>query len=276
VNTIVVLPILIIGLVIYMLWEARWLAVKELPFYDQDLPEAFDGFRIIFLTDIHYNLYFPRKRLRRLVEQVNGTEPDLILLGGDYVDMSPHYIPGLFMELQALQARWGIYGVLGNHDYTVGGEEVKDWMKRAGITLLENDGKWLHRGKGKIKIAGVADIREAVPDLAPILWDVGDRDFLLLLSHNPDFAEELDTHLVNLVLSGHTHGGQITLFNRWAPLTSSNYGQRYRQGLVATSRTKVLISRGIGTVTLPFRFFARPEIWEVVLKKGTCPHGSHE
>lgn len=252
------------------------MAVKELLFYDPDLPEAFDGFRIVFLTDIHYNLYFSGKCLRRLVEQVNGMKPDLILLGGDYVDMSPRYIPGLFTELKALQVKVGMYGVLGNHDYHVGGEEMKVWMERAGIILLENDGKWLHRGKEKIKIGGVADCREAVPDLASILRDVGDRDFLLLLSHNPDFAEELDNRYVNLVLSGHTHGRQITLFNLWAPLTSSKYGQRYRQGLVVTLHTKVLISKGIGTVRLPFRFFARPEIWELILKKGAYPNENHE
>lgn len=91
---------------------------------------------------------------------------------------------------------------------------------------------------------------------------------MILLSHNPDYAEQLNTDLVDLQLSGHTHGGQVTLFGRWAPLLSSAYGQKYRSGVVSTAHTVVVVSKGIGTITPPVRLFCRPEIVLVRLSRG--------
>ncbi len=137
---------------------------------------------------------------------------------------------------------------------------------------------------GRIRLGGVADVNEGSPDLAPIFEcdanrrigankrggglstdGATDNYYVILLTHNPDLAERVDLAGIDLVLAGHTHGGQITVFGLWAPFTSSRYGQKYRGGVTETDDTTVIVTRGVGTVRLPMRFFARPEITIVKL-----------
>jgi uncharacterized protein len=107
------------------------------------------------------------------------------------------------------------------------------------------------------------------PRLGPIIEGTNADDFVILVSHNPDYAEELPPGAVDLTLSGHTHGGQITFFGLWAPYLPSDYGQRYRTGLVETENTTVIVSNGIGTIFPPIRFFAPPQIVEITLERGS-------
>jgi hypothetical protein len=93
------------------------------------------------------------------------------------------------------------------------------------------------------------------------------NDFVILVSHTPDFAENLKTDKIDLMLSGHTHGGEVTFFGLWAPYIPSDYGQKYRTGIIKTDKTTVLVSNGIGNTFLPIRFFARPQINIIDLEK---------
>ena len=111
------------------------------------------------------------------------------------------------------------------------------------------------------------DLWEGTQDLEATTQDALADDFVILVSHNPDYAEHMDTDRVDLVLNGHTHGGQVTFFGLWAPFVPSEFGQKYRSGVVQTGSTIVVISNGIGTITPPVRFFARPEIVLVVLER---------
>ncbi len=256
-------------IVAYTFLEPYWLTVLEVHITDPDIPPAFDGTTIAFLADIHHGPQFSRARVTHAVNRTNQLHPDIILLGGDYVFGDPSYIEPCFDELAALDAPLGIYGVLGNHDHWQGAVLTSESMIGAGIEWINNRAQWVEHSGQRIRIGGVGDLWEGSQDTAATVNDARDQDFVILVSHNPDYVETLTTTAVDLVFSGHTHGGQVTFFGLWAPFVPSQYGQKYRSGVVNTPRTTAIVSNGIGTIPPPVRFFARPEIVVVYLHRGS-------
>ncbi len=252
----------------YSLVEPRLLRVTRLTVRSPDVPSAFHGARIAFLSDIHHGPYFSLKRVRRVVDIVNGLRPDVILLGGDYVHRDARYIAPVFAELARLRAPLGVFAVAGNHDHWEGIDLTRQEMAKARIVNLDNRAAWVTMGGDRIRIGGVGDLWEDTHDLAPTLDGARESDFVILLSHNPDYAERIQTRGIDLVLSGHTHGGQVTLFGLWAAAVPSAYGQKYRSGFVQTEYTRVYVTTGVGTITPPVRFCAPPEVVLITLERG--------
>ncbi len=255
-------------IVAYAFLEPHWLTVREVHITDPDVPPAFDGIKIAFLADIHHGPQFSRARVAHAVDRTNQLRPDIILLGGDYVFGDPSYIVPCFKELARLQAPLGTLGVLGNHDHWQGAVLTSESMIGAGIEWINNRAQWVVRSGQRIRIGGVGDLWEGSQDIAATVGDAKDEDLVMLVSHNPDYVETLSTAAVDLVFSGHTHGGQVTFLGLWAPFVPSQYGQKYRSGVVNTPRTTTIVSNGIGTIPPPVRFFARPEIVLVYLHRG--------
>jgi predicted MPP superfamily phosphohydrolase len=256
----------------YMYAETYRIEIKRYEFASSDIPEQFDGVTIVLLTDIHRGWFFPQRRVVDLVNRVNNLHPDIVALAGDYIYANREYEGPTFAALAALRASLGRFAVLGNHDYgehdggTMDSSAAEKAIQRAGIQLLDNRGVWLEHKGARIRVGGVADYDEGQPDLGPTVTGTGPADFVLLLCHNPDYAEMLPAGAVDLMLSGHTHGGQVTFFGLWAPRLPSDYGQKYRTGMVRTATSTVVISNGIGTIFPPLRFFARPQIVEITLR----------
>jgi len=187
---------------------------------DQITPE-FDGKRIVFITDIHYDPFFSKERINSLVNQTNALKPDMILLGGDYVTNDPSNVGTVFSSLSKLKAPLGVYGVLGNNDPENSSIQA---MKNAGITYIGNNAVWIGSNTSRIRIGGVGDMDTDVPNQLPTLVGVTPQDFVILVTHIPDYFPEVSKSKVDLVLAGHTHGGQITLFGLYAPFINSKYG----------------------------------------------------
>ncbi|NLV71794.1 MAG: metallophosphoesterase [Actinobacteria bacterium] len=276
-SALIVVLALIVAVLAYGYAETYWIQVKEYTLADPDVPAAFDGTRIALLADIHHGQFLSQDRVASLVERVNALEPDLIVLGGDYVYGDIDYADSCFAELRHLRAPLGCFAVLGNHDYgdykrAAGGPApVIRAIDEAGITLLREDALWIESGGQRIRLGGVSDYQVDRPRIDPVLEGTSEDDLVLLISHNPDFAEELPADAVDLVLAGHTHGGQVTVLGLWAPYIPSEYGQKYRTGMVVTEKTTVIISNGIGTSTVPpIRLLARPEIVVITLENGTA------
>ena len=246
--------------------EPYFLEDKVINITSNDVPQEFNNLRIVFISDIHHGPFFNIERVKKLVEKINIKNPDIIMLGGDYVHRSPKYIKPCFNELRNLKASLGVFGVLGNHDHWEDAELTKISMRQVGIHQLDNTAFWVYKNGQKIKIGGVGDYFEDIQDINPTIKDANVNDFVILLTHNPDYVENIKTKKIDLVLGGHTHGGQVTLFGLWAPVVPSRYGQKYRTGIINNENTKVIVSNGIGTITPPVRFFARPQIITVVLK----------
>lgn len=256
--------------------EFRDLETTNYDVSSSKIPQQFDGVKIVLLTDIHRTWFFSQERVRMLVERVNAMHPDIIVLGGDYVAGGQKYQASCFAELSKLKASLGVYAVLGNHDYynDVDASTARKAIKAAGIPLLDNSAVWVEKGGKRIRLGGVADLQEGDPDYAPTLSGTTASDYVILVSHNPDYAEQLPKGRIDLVLSGHTHGGQVTFFGLWAPMTRSRYGQKFLAGKIKTDTTTVIVSRGIGAIVLPIRFFAEPEIVQITLRAATASTAS--
>jgi predicted MPP superfamily phosphohydrolase len=261
--------ILLFLLTAFLAWlviEPRILLTTEMTVTDTDIPPEFDGFKIVHLSDIHHGSHVSLDFVRKAVEKTNALGPDLIVISGDYISKNKKYIGPCFDELKGLQSEYGVLSVLGNHDYWTDADMVRAAMKRSRIEDLENRSKWIRKQGAKIKVGGVGDLWESEQDLDSTTSDVQENDFVVLLSHNPDYAEEVPPDLVDLMLCGHTHGGQFTFFGLYAPKLPVSTGQKYRSGMVERQGMKIVVSRGIGMIAPPVRFFCPPQIILITLK----------
>jgi predicted MPP superfamily phosphohydrolase len=246
--------------VCYGMFEAGWVGIERHTVTVPRLPAGFAGTRIAFLTDIHHGPYTDLDYVQQIVRTTNMLDPDVIVLGGDYSLREAKYIAPCFDVLSNLRSRHGVFGVLGNHDYWHGVEETKAAMAKAKITELTNTGVWLSQKSDRLRLAGVDDLWEGKPDLNHAMMGVRQDESAILVSHNPDFAERISDRRVGLVLSGHTHGGQVVFPGGRAPFAPTRYGNKYLRGLCQAPETQVYVSRGLGTAGGPVRFGSRPEI----------------
>ena len=249
--------------------EPYMVTTAEYQIASENLPDAFDGKRIALITDIHHGSRGSYNLLDKVVRMTQELSPDVILFGGDYTNERPELLGECFAKLSDLDAPLGMYAVLGNHDLRKLSQKRRA-MEDAGIVLLENKSVWLKAAGERILLIGIKDLWNSEPSLAGMQRDIAKSDFTVLLSHNPDYYDAMSTNdreHIDLMLSGHTHGGQITVFGLYAPKKTAQ--AKYTTGLVKPDdgRTQIIVSNGIGTVGLPIRFFARPQIVLVTLKK---------
>ncbi len=257
----------------YAVFVEPWsVGVAEYTIESERIPDAFDGKKIALITDMHHGKPHTYNLLGKVVQMTREQSPDLILLGGDYSRERPAELEACFAKLTELDAPLGVYAVSGNHDYW-DLPRFRKAVREAGIELLQNDAVRLEESGDGILLVGVKDFWCDKPSVTGLRRELAESDFTVLLSHNADFydtMEQEDRARIDLMLSGHTHGGQITLFGLYAPAKTSK--AKYISGHVksADDRTDIIISNGIGTTSLPVRFFARPQIVLVTLKKKHC------
>jgi len=246
--------------------QSKWPKITIDTIKNKDVPMVFNEYKIVFITDIHHGPYLSKRKVRKAVTQANGLKPDLIILGGDYVHFSKRYIVSCFNILKSLEAKSGVFGVLGNHDHWKDATLSRNKMREAGIINIDNQSFWIQKDTSKIKIGGVDDLWEGKQLIEKTIYDVTANDFVILVSHNPDYIEKLPTEKIDLVLSGHTHGGQVSLFG-WVPYVPSKYDERYLSGYYEKDQTKMIVSNGIGKILLPIRLGVKAEINLIILSQ---------
>ena len=250
--------------------EPRMITLVEYEIVSENLPDAFEGTKIALIADIHHGTRLSYNLLDKIVHLTNGQSPDLILLGGDYAnDHQSERLTQCFAKLSELDAPLGVYAVLGNHDYW-DKPLMQKTIRNAGFELLEDRAVWLEEGKDRILLVGVTDPWSTQPSFAGMQQELADSDFTIVLSHNPDFYDKMtpaERKRTDLLLSGHTHGGQISVFGLYVPVKTAN--AKYLAGRLDPDdgRTTILVSNGVGTSGLPMRFFAQPQIVFATLKK---------
>ena len=233
----------------------------------EGLPEGLDGLTLVHLSDLHLGPHISMDLIQRAIQRTNKLCPDLILLTGDYVSDSPQYIAPLCQALSSLSARIGVFACLGNHDHWEDADKTRKGLDAAGIELLENEHRVLHIGEALLVIAGVEDLWEGDPDVELAFENAPDPAPRILLSHNPDAIERLGKERVDLMLCGHTHGGQVRLPAVGAPILAIKSGQRLAAGLSKTDTgTTVYVNQGLGVIFPPVRFLCRPEIAHIRLR----------
>ena len=255
----------------YSLLEPWRVAARKFDVELTDLPLACDGLRIAQISDIHAGLWMPRFLIRRILKLCAAQNPDVVVLTGDVVTRRKSYPPGLRQlarpvtdyaevlarELEVLQPRYGIYVVPGNHDLWEGDfAPVAEILARAGVVSLLNKNTRLPQG---LPLIGVDDLRAGWPDIRAATAATSMNEAQLVLSHNPRLALLLRDRNA-LILSGHTHGGQVALPTKFrvAPVDA---GQSfYQRGWYQVGRAKLYVSSGAGTIGAPVRLGVRPEI----------------
>jgi predicted MPP superfamily phosphohydrolase len=232
-----------------------------------DLPPAFDGYRIAFLTDTHVASFMRSGFYREVVNQTQRFEPDLILFGGDFVSFSRHIklLPEIL--LAGLSARDGLFAVMGNHDYWAGGDEIQSVLRSCGVRFLTNDAVMLARGADRLPLAGIDEVYRGTPDVARAFAGLDPSKPCLAISHHPDIVDRIHGQRIDLLLCGHTHGGQIR-FPFFGPVVvPSIHEGHYAAGFHRIGAVLLYVSRGIGAIP-PLRILCKPEVATFVLKRG--------
>lgn len=261
-----------------LFWEPYHPKLTRLEIPLANLPDAFDGFTILQLSDFHYDPYAGAAQIAAGIEVASGLSADLIVLTGDFVTQpillskawqrraAEHAIPCSLL-VSKLQSRIGSYAVLGNHDAGTDPAVVSEALQQHGITVLQNRAIPIERAGARVWLAGVGDAMERKADLDKALQGISQQDPVILLAHEPDFADQATHRGVSLQLSGHSHGGQVRL-PFVGPLFLPPLAQKYPWGLRKIGGLTLYTNVGIGTIHVPVRWNCPPEVTLVTLRPG--------
>lgn len=234
------------------------------------VPVAFDGFRIAFASDFHLESKYKERHLLNTVRALHDEQPDLLLLGGDYQE-GCQYVEPLFKAIGEVNPPYGTYAVLGNNDYERCTDEIRRAMQANGIRLLEHELDTLSREGDRLILAGVANGFDLKRYATSPTASLREEDYVILITHTPDYTEDVDITPTDLALAGHTHGGQVTFLGWIVPETGAKYGRRFLTGLNHNSRgIPVITSNGLGTSRKNIRTGARSDVIVVTLKRDTA------
>ena len=237
-------------------------------------PERLEGYTIALLSDFHFDPYFSVHPIEASIGIVNGLNPDLIVLTGDFVSI-PQFKGGEEKAaataepcadlLRQMHARHGLWAVMGNHDYYTNPWRITNILQERGIKVLVNRSVPIEQDGARFWLAGVNDVVSGTADLDTTLDIVPENEATILLAHEPDYADEVARYHVDLQLSGHSHGGQVRL-PLVPPLFLPKLGKKYVWGLYRIGPLTLYTNPGIGTVVLPIRFNCPPEITLLTLR----------
>ena len=260
--------------------------VNEVDVEILNLPESFEGYRVAQISDLHLGTYQKDTLfISTLVDSINNLDVDVVVFTGDIVNRTTNELAPFITTLSRIEARDGVYSILGNHDYgdysdwasdedkKANNDLMRDYQREMGWNLLLNETRSLKRGNDSIAVIGVENVGDppfknygSLKDAYP---DLNDSTVKILLSHNPAHWErEISNHNernIALTLSGHTHAMQISLLG----ISPASFRYKYWSGLYAddSNRQKLYVNVGVGTVAMPMRIGANPEITILKLKR---------
>jgi len=257
-------------------WEPYHPRLVKIEVPISNLAEAFDGFTIAQLSDFHYDPYFGARQIRAGVELANQLSPDLVVLTGDFVTYplipsairkrrSAEHVEPCTELLSGIKSRLGSYAILGNHDTGSIEPVVKEALQHRGIPLLKNQSVPIERDGARFWLAGVDDVMDGHPDLDQALRTTDQAEPVVLLAHEPDFADEAARYKIDLQLSGHSHGGQIRV-----PYAVHLYlpplARKYPWGLRRIKDLTLYTNVGVGTIHVPVRWNSPAEVTLITLR----------
>lgn len=244
------------------------LTTKEYTIIDKNIPEGFDGLKIVHFSDIHYNRAITLKKIESIVKEINLIKPDIVVFTGDLLDKDAILTNTDYDELgkilKKINAPSGKYAILGNHDYEKEEENAIKILKNSNFTYLENTYDIIYDKYGnKVFIGGIGSVIQNKDDIDKVLNSLSNKDnisYKIILIHEPDIADEIATgYKINLILAGHSHGGQIRLPLIGA-LYTPPYAKKYQNEYYKINDCNLYISTGIGVSTINYRLWDKPSI----------------
>jgi len=254
--------------VLYSYFEAQSIKLRRDRIAVDGLPPAFDGLRIVHISDLHSAYFGPREE--RLCELLRNVDGDLVVFTGDYKSRKKTKEVGVVRALEqivrCIRSPFGVLGVLGNKD----NRGMIEAIERAGIEVLSNKTKRLTIGKDAIGVAGIdgLSLEKTTRALMSVTSEMPDPSFKILLSHTPDVTPLARALGYALILCGDTHGGQLRLPLLGAPVVKTMVSRRYCRGIIREGNSILCVSSGIGTCAFPLRFLCPPEVRVLTLVSG--------
>jgi hypothetical protein len=243
------------------------------------LPEAFDGLRIGLLTDLHLGRFVPADHVAHAVRMMQEARPDLVAVAGDFVGHRLAEAGEAAEIVSALRPPLGLYATLGNHDVLENTLATKRAINAHGVDVLMNEAREIWQRGERMFIVGVNDPATHRDDVYAACAKLPRGDRRLLLAHSPDVAPRAQDEQIDLILCGHTHGGQVNLPLIGPPLINIGLGREYLKGLRRWGTTPLYISRGVGMIGPPVRIRCRPEVAIIELQRDRrfeeLPQGRH-
>ncbi len=262
---------------LFLAYENKTIVTTEIEISDEKIPESFDGYRIVQLSDFHNTEFGFRNK--RLLKKIRKAEPDIIVITGDMIDM---YRPRIKVALHLGEELVSIaptYFVSGNHDIKTAGREIFfAGLKEAKVNILRNRNVILEKDGESIRLIGIDDQKflddymtgtdeENIRNIISLLIKNQDEDFKILLAHRPEWMDVYASVGVDLVMTGHAHGGQINIpFKGGLVAPTQGWFPEYYEGVYEKENTRMIVNRGLGNSAFPFRINNRPEIVVTELK----------
>jgi predicted MPP superfamily phosphohydrolase len=241
--------------------ERFWYQTKQVHLPIHKLPKAFEDWKVVQFSDIHFGFYYGVEQFRRVAEIINALKPDILFFTGDLVHQKWPDLPSAIPLLRQLRApRGGKWAVLGNHDF-MPKEQVIQALEGSEFIVLQNNYGFITQGADRLYIAGVKDALYDNPNIESALQQMSDQDCILLLAHEPDIADLSSRYGFAAQFSGHSHGGQVRL-PFYGSVVTPELAKKYVDGLyeIGESKMPLYVNRGIGSTQIPMRLFCRPEI----------------
>ncbi len=265
-----IIIVFIIGIVLYARFVGTMgLTTKEYVIMDKDVPDNFDGLKIVHFSDLHYNRAISLNKVKSIVNEINDINPDIVVFTGDLIDrdaiISDNDYDELANILGNIKSKYGKYAVIGNHDYEKDKDGVIKVFHKADFKYLENSYEIIYNKENeKIFIGGLGNVTHNQEDISKMMEyfnDEGNKiDYKIILVHEPDIADNIvKDYKVNLILAGHSHNGQVRLPIIGA-IYKPPYAKNYYDNYYNLDGTNLYISSGIGVSTINYRLFNHPSI----------------
>jgi len=234
----------------------------------QKLPPTLNGLTIGLISDIHAGAYMAKEEIDQYVRVLNSWKPDLIFVPGDFVTILPNEIYPVIESLSDLRAPLGVYGCLGNHEFYTGApDQLTKRLEDAGVRILRNENLRVRHKGADFTLLGIDDLRHG-DNFPAAMSGVQENEFKILLCHKPYFFPRAAESAIDLVFSGHTHGGQVVFVKVGDfALAPATFVSPYVAGLYEMGQSQMYVSRGVGTIGVPFRINCPPEVTKLVLTR---------
>ncbi len=258
-----------------IIYDYHAVDVKEINFTKTDLPASLNNFKLVFISDIHADRYTNDKRLKNFIDKVNAANPDLVLIGGDFITSTPKYINKAAKYIGMIKSKYGVYSCVGDHDNWVYRQdsqrsikEISDALKKYNVEMIDNKDKVIPVGNSSIGISFITNtyVKQISTNVLDSLLNSNNAYFKILLVHQPkqSLIDAAEKKGYDLLLAGHTHGGQLTLLFPFIQLTPTLVETTFIRGEKYYGKMLAIVTHGLGMSIAPVRYNSTPEV--VVIK----------